>query len=107
MPRSIAIANDGQPREGVTIVRRHPGGIGVQTVVYTVRGNELVRMSANNTDVEPDRVVMLDQVERFETRMLSQGVWTELAAQAQGRVTAIEIAVSRNNGDRYVAVLPI
>jgi general secretion pathway protein J len=107
LPKSMAIVNDGQPTERVTILRRNPVGTGVLTVTYFVRDDALMRMSSVDDFGEPDGVVMLDEVDGFQTRWLSEGEWTELAAQARSAARAIEFTIVRRGGERFLTVVPI
>lgn len=107
LPKSMSITNNGQGQESVTILRRHPTGPGVLTVMYSVRDEQLIRMSSANATVEPDSVVMLDQVSDFKTRLLSREGWSELATQARSQAKAVEITIVRTGGESYTTVLPI
>lgn len=107
LPRSLAIATNARGSVTITILRRHPAGIGVENVVYRVRDSRLERMAGSDANARRGVVTMLTDVSGMETRVLDQEGWADEASQARSRVKAMEITIVRASGERYVRVLPL
>jgi len=107
LPWSMAIAFDEQSRHRVTILRRHPFHSGTVTATYSLDHDRLVRYSAAEPYTQPDRVVLLENIAAFRTRVLSQSGWVDVRELRDSRAKAIEIYIETASGERYRKVMPL
>lgn len=107
LPKCLSLTRDQQSRDTVTVVRRHPSGIGSSTVRYDLEGNDLIRSTTSERSSQSARVLLLNDVLSFQTRTLSAGVWVDFVEQSDSRVTAIEISIERADAGRYTKVIAL
>jgi hypothetical protein len=105
----VRVAADEEGKVELRFVRSYPGVAGVQTVSYRLEEAALVRqVLAEDPEVTADTVEMLE-LRRLEVRCLVDGGWVEAQrlSTISGRAVAIEVALERENGERYIQVLPL
>jgi general secretion pathway protein J len=110
LPLALQVATDEEGRVRLRVLRRLPGALGVRYVTYAVEGSKLMRyLAAEDAKRDPDAVLMLDAVRRMDVRFLVAGQWaaSRLVQNARSRATAIEFAIERESGERYVEVLQL
>ena len=107
LPGSMTIAFDDESRQRVTILRRHPDGVGTVRASYALDDDQLFRVSVSQASVQPDRVLLLDHIAAFRARFLSQRGWVDVRELQGARALAIEISIERINGERYTKVMPL
>jgi len=110
LPNAINIATDKNRDQRVSLFRIRPDSPGAETVIYSVRSDELVRSVSTDDAAATTSVTMLGGVREFRVRLLSSGGWVEPNAfdeSAGERARAIEIAIERTGGERYIRVLPL
>ena len=110
LPYAINIEADSNQDYRVSLFRSRPVSSGAQTVVYSMRSEELVRTVSIENQGEPTDVTMLGDVREFQVRLLLSGGWVAPNAideTANDRARAIEIAIERANGERYIRVIPL
>lgn len=110
LPLALQVATDEEGRVRLRVLRRLPGALGVRYVTYAVEGSKLMRyLAAEDAKRDPDAVLMLDAVRRMDIRFLVAGQWATsgLLQNARSRAMAIELAIERESGERYVEVLQL
>jgi hypothetical protein len=110
LPYAINIETDSNLDHRVSVFRTRPESPGAQTVIYSVRNQELVRSVFIDDPEAATSVVMLGDVREFRVRLLSAGGWVAPDAfdeSVNDRAQAIEIAIERGSGERYIRVLPL
>ena len=110
LPYAINIDTDSNQDHRVSLFRTRPDSPGAQTVIYSVRSQELVRTVSTEDADATTSVVMLGDVREFRVRLLSTGGWVApnvFDETAGERARAIEIAIERGSGERYIRVLPL
>jgi type II secretion system protein J len=108
LPLAIDISGDTKGNARLTLLRMYRGAS--RNVIYIVDGTELVRHSSSEDPAgDRDSVLMLGEVQRLEVRLLIDGRWTEPRESSAGgrRASAVEIAIERSSGERYVEVLQL
>jgi general secretion pathway protein J len=110
LPHALQVTANDEGDIWMSVTRRYPGVHGVRSVSYALEGSVLMRqLSPVDRSKNPDAVAMLDSVSRLEVRFLVDGLWIE-ARRLQttaGRARAMEFAIERLNGDRYVQILQL
>jgi general secretion pathway protein J len=110
LPYAIDITTDINRDNRVSLFRTRPESPGAQTVVYSLRSEELVRTVSTEDPGATTSVTMLGDVREFRVRLLLSGAWKAPSAvdeTSSERARAIEIAIERAGGERYIRVLPI
>jgi general secretion pathway protein J len=110
LPYSMDIAVQSDKNQRVSIFRTFPQSPGGQTVTYYLRTSDLMRTVSVESTGASTSVAMLSEVREFHTRYLLGGGWVTadaLNATPGERARAIEIAIERASGERYVRVLPL
>lgn len=110
LPFAMNVATDDSGQIRFRVLRTHPAIHGVHSVTYSVDGSRLMR-NLDGADGSPDAdaVPMLESVRQLNLRFLVDGRWVEarLLETLAARAMAVEIAIERQNGERYVQVLQI
>lgn len=105
----VVAEDGGQVR--LSILRRFPVTYGVRSVTWQVdeEGWLVRRLAAAGETDDADIVVMLDGVRQLGVRFLVEGQWIEprMLRIAGARARAVEFAIERDDGERYVQVLPL
>jgi general secretion pathway protein J len=108
LPLSIQVVVEEDGGEQLQIIRTRVDGPGLLAVSYSLEEGDLVRRSGEEAE---DHVIMLAGVERFGLRLLAGGEWLDPGPGEPLKggvpVTAMEIAVERIGGERYVLVLAL
>jgi hypothetical protein len=108
LPLSIDVSVDDDGAEKLQVIRIRPDEAGLVAISYAVEKNALVRRSGERDD---DRLIMLVDVTEFGLRLLTIGGWIRSRDfqrnRSVGPVTAVEIAIERADGERYVKVLAL
>lgn len=110
LPLALQVATDDQGQVRLRVLRRHPDSRGARDVTYAVENSRLVRrLAAEDATRDADIVPVLDAVLRLGVRFLVDGQWVEprLLQRAASRATAIELAIEREGGERYLQVLQL
>ena len=110
LPYAINIDIDSNKDQRISLFRSRPVSPGAQTVVYAMRSEELVRTVSIENQGEPTVVTMLGDVREFQVRLLLSGGWVApnvIDETTNDRARAIEIAIERANGERYIRVIPL
>jgi general secretion pathway protein J len=110
LPHAINISTDRNRDNRVSLFRTRPESPGAQTVAYFVRSEELVRSVSIEDEDTTTSVTMLGDVREFRVRLLLSGNWVapnELDETVTGRAQAIEVAIERAGGERYLRILPL
>lgn len=110
LPYAINIETDSNQNHRVSLFRSRPESPGAQTVVYSMRSEELVRTVSIENQGETTDVTMLGDVREFQVRLLLSGAWVApnvFDETANDRARAIEIAIERASGERYIRVIPL
>ena len=110
LPYAINIDIDSNEDHRISLFRSRPVSPGAQTVVYAMRREELVRTVSIEDPGETTSVVMLGDVREFQVRLLLSGGWVApnvFDETANDRARAIEIAIERASGERYIRVIPL
>ena len=110
LPLALQVATDEEGQVRLRVLRRYPGLRGARDVTYDVEDFLLVRrLAAEDASGNADTVPLLDAVLRLGVRFLVEGQWVEprLLQSTGRRATAIELAIEREDGERYVQVLQL
>ena len=110
LPYAITIDTDSNQNHRVSLFRSRPVSPGAQTVVYFMRSEELVRSVSIEDPGETTSVEMLGDVREFQVRLLLSGSWVVpnvFDETANDRARAIEIAIERTSGERYMRIIPL
>ena len=110
LPYAINIDIDSNEDHRISLFRSRPVSPGAQTVVYAMRSEGLVRTVSIEDPGETTSVVMLGDVREFQVRLLLSGGWVApnvFDETANDRARAIEIAIERASGERYIRVIPL
>ena len=110
LPYAINIETDSNQNHRLSLFRSRPESPGAQTVVYSMRSEELVRTVSIENQGETTDVTMLGDVREFQVRLLLSGAWVApnvFDETANDRARAIEIAIERASGERYIRVIPL
>lgn len=110
LPRALQVSTDDEGQVLLRVLRRHPGLRGARDIEYAVDHGRLVRrLAADEPGGDADVVTMLDAVLRLGVRLLVGGQWVEprLLQRAGSRAMAIELAIEREGGERYLQVLQL
>lgn len=110
LPLAVQIASHGEGRDTLSVLRLEAGRP-ARGITYAVEDGRLVRQPGQRPGEEVEPVVMLENVRRFEVRVLMGGSWIapkDLAANlAAGTGTALQIAIERDGGTRYEQVVAL
>ena len=111
LPLAVQLGSNGEGRDSLSVLRTHAGEP-ARGVTYALEDEWLVRRlgsAPGQRDAEPVR--LLDSVRRFEVRVLMGSRWTapeDVPSNiAAGAASAIQIAIERTSGARYVQVLAL
>jgi general secretion pathway protein J len=110
LPYALQVSAGDNGRVSFSVLRTYPEARATRSVTWLVEDSRLLRRLAPvEAGGEPDTVTMLDAVEQIRIRLLSGGTWIEAQKfrEATTRVNAIEVAVERSGGERYVQVLQL
>jgi general secretion pathway protein J len=110
LPYALQVADSDDGRPSVTILRTFTDAPGARSVTWNVTDSQLIRRLAPvEAGGDADTINMLDAVERMQVRLLAGGTWIEPRQfrDVGRRAAAIEIAIERANGERYVQVLQL
>ncbi len=110
LPYAISIDADSNQDHRISLFRSRPVSPGAQTVVYSMRSEELVRTVFIEDSGETTSVAMLGDVREFHVRLLLSAGWVApnvFDETANDRARAIEIAIERAGGERYIRVIPL
>jgi len=110
LPYAINIETDSNQNHRVSLFRSRPVSPGAQTVVYSMRSEALVRTVSIENQGETTDVTMLGDVREFQVRLLLSGAWVApnvFDETANDRARAIEIAIERASGERYIRVIAL
>jgi len=110
LPYAINIETDSNQNHRVSLFRSRPVSPGAQTVVYSMRSEALVRTVSIENQGETTDVTMLGDVREFQVRLLLSGAWVAPSVfdeTANDRARAIEIAIERASGERYIRVIAL
>jgi len=110
LPYSMNVAVESDNNQRVSVFRTVSQGPGAQTVTYYLSATELMRTVSVESAGESTSVAMLNDVREFRARLLLPSGWVNvdaLEATPGERARAIEIALERASGERYVRVLPL
>ena len=110
LPHAMNIAVDSKQHHRVSVYRTLPESPGAQIVAYSVQTRQLIRTVSAEDAGQTTSVAMLGDVHEFRVRLLLSGGWVAadiLDETVSERARAIEIAIGRASGERYVRVLPL
>ena len=110
LPYSMDVAVQSDKNQRVSVFRTFAQSPGGRTVTYSLRESDLMRTVVIDSTGESSSVAMLDGVSEFRTRYLLRGGWVTadaIDATPGDRARAIEIALERSSGERYLRILPL
>jgi general secretion pathway protein J len=110
LPRAVKVFVGAEGNIRLDVLRRLPSPHGVRNVAYSVKGSSLVRQLLTGDEArDEDSVVMLEAVRRMDVRLLIGGRWVPASrvTPGSGRAAAIEVAIERENGERYDQILQL